>query len=77
MLPEFRREPKSFPDLLNYFALVDEGVLFNKDGSLLSGWWYGGPDMESATPNEMDANTSGMTIMNSMRRKICPTGPAT
>ena len=25
MLPEFRREPKSFPDLLNYFALVDEG----------------------------------------------------
>ena len=53
MLPEFRREPKSFPDLLNYFALVDEGVLFNKDGSLLAGWWYAGPDMESATPNEM------------------------
>jgi type IV secretion system protein VirB4 len=53
MLPEFRREPKSFPDLLNYYALVDEGVLFNKDGSLLAGWWYAGPDMESATPNEM------------------------
>jgi len=53
MLPEFRREPKGFPDLLNYYALVDEGVLFNKDGSLLAGWWYAGPDMESATPNEM------------------------
>ena len=29
-----------------------------------------------ATPNEMDAKTSGITIMNSIRRKICPTGPA-
>jgi len=53
MLPEFRREPKGFPDLLNYYAFVDEGVLFNKDGSLLAGWWYAGPDMESATANEM------------------------
>ena len=53
MLREFRSEPKGFPDLLNYYALVDEGVLFNKDGSLLAAWWYAGPDMESATPNEM------------------------
>lgn len=53
MLREFRTEPKGFPDLLNYFALVDEGVLFLKDGSLLAAWWYAGPDMESATPNEM------------------------
>jgi type IV secretion system protein VirB4 len=53
MLREFRSEPKGFPDLLNYYALVGEGVLFNKDGSLLAAWWYAGPDMESATPNEM------------------------
>ena len=53
MLREFRSEPKGFPDLLNYYALVSEGVLFNKDGSLLAAWWYAGPDMESATPNEM------------------------
>ena len=53
MLREFKTEPKGFPDLLNYFALVDEGILFQKDGSLLASWWYGGPDMESATPNEM------------------------
>jgi type IV secretory pathway VirB4 component len=53
MLREFRTEPKGFPDLLNYYALVHEGVMFQKDGSLLSGWWYAGPDMESATPNEM------------------------
>ncbi|MBK9242820.1 MAG: hypothetical protein IPL75_21745 [Acidobacteria bacterium] len=30
-----------------------------------------------ATPSEMDAKTSGITTMNNMRRKICPTGPAT
>ena len=53
MLREFATEPKGFPDLLNYYALVEDGVLFNKDGSLLASWWYAGPDMESATPNEM------------------------
>lgn len=53
MLREFATEPKGFPDLLNYFALVEDGVLFNKDGSLLASWWYAGPDMESATANEM------------------------
>ena len=53
MLREFRREPQGFPDLLNYFALVEEGILLNKDGSLLAGWHYAGPDMESASPQEL------------------------
>ncbi len=53
MLRDFRAEPKGFPDLLNYCGFASEGVVFNKDGSLLAAWWYAGPDMESATPNEM------------------------
>jgi len=28
-------------------------VILGKDGSLLASWWYAGPDMESATENEM------------------------
>lgn len=38
---------------LNYAAFVDEGVLIQKDGSFLSGWLYIGPDLESATPDEI------------------------
>ena len=37
MLPvkEFTDGPAGFPSLINYFEFVDEGVLFNRDGSLL------------------------------------------
>ncbi len=53
MLAEYRKRPQGLPDLLNLFALVADGVVLGKDGSLLSSWWYAGPDMESATENEM------------------------
>ena len=44
-----------FPDLLNYAALIDPGVILLKDGSLLAGWRYSGPDLNSASPEEMTA----------------------
>jgi type IV secretion system protein VirB4 len=44
-----------FPDLLNYAALIDPGVILLKDGSLLAGWRYSGPDLNSASPKEMTA----------------------
>jgi NitT/TauT family transport system ATP-binding protein len=44
-----------FPDLLNYAALIDPGVILLKDGSLLAGWRYSGPDLNSASPEEMAA----------------------
>ncbi len=53
MLAEYRRTPQGLPDLLNFYALVADGVILGKDGSLLCGWWYAGPDMESATENEL------------------------
>ena len=53
MLREYRKQPQGFADLLNAFALVSEGVLLQKDGSLLATWRYEGPDMESATADEM------------------------
>ena len=35
-LAPFRSKAAGLPDLLNYAALVDEGVVLGKDGSLIS-----------------------------------------
>ena len=53
MLREYRRRPQGFADLLNTFALVSDGVVLQKDGSLVAAWRYEGPDMESATADEL------------------------
>jgi type IV secretion system protein VirB4 len=52
---EHRVKPRGLADLLLPFALVDDGVLLQQDGSLLAGWSYRGPDMMSAAAAEMDA----------------------
>jgi hypothetical protein len=44
-----------FSDLLNYAALVDSGVVLLKDGTLLGGWSYTGPDLNSAGTEELSA----------------------
>jgi len=53
ILRDYRRKYRGLADLLNWGALVSEGVILNKDGSLLAGWTYRGPDFESATPEEL------------------------
>ncbi|HEX7234896.1 MAG TPA: hypothetical protein VF243_06485, partial [Nitrosospira sp.] len=40
------------PDLLNYAALVDEGIVIGKDGSLLAGFFFQAPDAGSASASE-------------------------
>jgi len=52
-LTEFRTKLKGFADLLNYAALVDDGIVLNKDGSLTAAWTYRGTDLESASPTEL------------------------
>ena len=54
-LREHRSAPRSLADLLNWGALVAPGVLLQKDGSFLAGWRYRGPDLDSATPEELAA----------------------
>jgi len=56
MLPvkEFTEGPAGFPSLINFFEFVDEGVIFNRDGSLLGGFYYCGPDMDSSLGQEED-----------------------
>ncbi|AYM84930.1 VirB4 family type IV secretion/conjugal transfer ATPase (plasmid) [Agrobacterium tumefaciens] len=48
----FRHSGPSFADLVPYAGLVDNGVILLKDGSLMAGWYFAGPDSESSTDSE-------------------------
>jgi len=56
-LREHRTAPTGLADLLGWGFLVDEGVVLQKDGSLLAGFAYTGPDVSAATTAELDALT--------------------
>ncbi|MDR0653533.1 MAG: DUF87 domain-containing protein [Synergistaceae bacterium] len=49
-----KQEP-GFADLLLYQTLISEDVIEMKNGSLLAGFWYTGPDLESATKEEVES----------------------
>ncbi len=49
----FAPKPKGLADLVNYAALVDDGVCLLKDGGFLAAWTYTGPDLESASHEEL------------------------
>jgi len=51
-LRSFRPYGPSFSDLVPYAALVENGVILLKDGSLMAGWYFAGPDSESSTDFE-------------------------
>ncbi|RZN16072.1 conjugal transfer protein TrbE [Bradyrhizobium sp. Leo121] len=51
-LRSFRHSGPSFADLVPYAGLVDDGIALLKDGSLMAGWYFAGPDSESSTDAE-------------------------
>src|SRR6266849_640540 len=53
-LREHRITPAGLADLLNWGFMVDDGVVLQKDGSLVVGWRYAGPDVAAATAEELD-----------------------
>ena len=53
-LREHRSESRGLADLLNWAFMVDDGVILQKDGSLLGGWKYRGPDVSAATSHELN-----------------------
>ncbi len=65
-LAEYRKKPESLADFLPWAALVGEGVVLNKDGSLQRTAQFRGPDLDSATPAELVATTSRLN--NALRR---------
>src|SRR5260370_3571177 len=54
-LTDLRRTAKGLAGLLLYAAVIDDGVLLLQDGALLAAWSFRGPDMASATHQEMAA----------------------
>lgn len=65
-LDEHRRRPATLADHLPWAALVAPGVVLNKDGSFLSGLAFRGPDLESATEDELTAVRARLN--NALRR---------
>ncbi len=57
-LSRLKRHRSSDPgvaDLLNWAAMVDDGIIVNKDGSLMAAWLYRGNDNASATNAERNS----------------------
>jgi type IV secretion system protein VirB4 len=65
-LAEYRRSTTRLADFLPWAALVSEGVVLNKDGSLQRTARFRGPDLDSAVPAELVAVSSRLN--NALRR---------
>ena len=65
-LAEYRRRSRCLADFLPWAALVDQGVILNKDGSFQRTARFRGPDLDSATPAELVATTARLN--NALRR---------
>ncbi|MBV9038019.1 MAG: hypothetical protein JO182_26260, partial [Acidobacteriaceae bacterium] len=46
---EAKRKAKGLADLLDYFALIEDGILLLSNGSFLTAWEVRGPDMDALT----------------------------
>ncbi|MDY0215037.1 MAG: conjugal transfer protein TrbE [Bacilli bacterium] len=51
-LKHYRDQAAGLPDLLNYAAMIEKGIMLNKDGSLTAGFFYRAQDISSATAME-------------------------
>ncbi|MGZ5876042.1 MAG: conjugal transfer protein TrbE [Bradyrhizobium sp.] len=65
-LREYRRSTTQLADFLPWAALVDEGIVLNKDGSFQRTAKFRGPDLDSALPAEL-VGVAGR-LNNAMRR---------
>jgi type IV secretion system protein TrbE len=52
---EGRKWVKGLPDLLSYASMIDDGIMLLQDGAMMATWRYAGPDLGSATHEEMAA----------------------
>lgn len=53
-LRPYRDPSPGLSELLNAAAVIDDGIVLNKDGSLTAGWYYKGNDTASATDDELN-----------------------
>lgn len=64
---QYRRTDPGLPDLLNWAAVIDDGIVINKDGSLLAGYFYQGKDLSVATVTEQNQTSA---FLNSALSKL-------
>ncbi|VTZ50418.1 Conjugal transfer protein TrbE (fragment) [Methylocella tundrae] len=65
-LSEYRNHTTGLADFLPWAALVEKGVVLNKDGSFQRSARFRGPDLDSATPAEFVGVTARLN--NALRR---------
>ncbi|AVA16154.1 VirB4 family type IV secretion/conjugal transfer ATPase [Sphingopyxis sp. MG] len=53
-LDRFRSKDAGMADLLNYAAMVDDGVIVGKNGSFMAAWLYSGDDNASSTDQQRE-----------------------
>ena len=66
-LAEYRSKAALLADFLPWAALIGEGIVLNKDGSLQRTARFRGPDLDSATPAELVATAARL---NSALRRL-------
>ena len=54
-LKRHRSKDAGFADLLNYAAMVDDGIVVGKNGSFMAAWLYRGEDNASSTDSQREA----------------------
>lgn len=87
-LKNYRDSHQGFSDLLNYAAMVDDGIMLNKDGSFTAAFAYRGPDISSSTQSERNLvsrrmnqalaslGTGYMTQTDAIRSQVSSYSPA-
>jgi len=55
LLEEFRTKAASLPDYLPWAGLIDNGIVLTKSGALMAGFAFRGPDLDSASKEELAA----------------------
>ena len=65
-LAEYRHSNTRLADFLPWAALVDEGIILNKDGSFQRTARFRGPDLDSSVPTELVAIAGRLN--NALRR---------
>ena len=74
---EYRRSMTRLADFLPWAALVEKGVVLNKDGSFQRTARFRGPDLDSAVPAELAAGALAALALGLPRRRRDDGGPPT
>lgn len=62
---DYRDQAKGLPDLLPYAAMVENGIILCKDGSLLAGWEFRAQDTASST--DVELSTVSNAVNNALK----------